>query len=187
MSKNMNTEIAFTKAEIRRSGLFIFVVFSSGVFGSLFVDFIASDFWQTNFKYYLVFLTVALCLLYLHIIGITRWAGKLCQTLSGFFKLLFFILFLLVSSCLLSVPIVLKTLPSLYTKLSGQPTALILAAKKHVFKTNKGYQAFLYFEDNKELRLRDNQSKYPDTEFKAKLIGKQSKLGLLVQSIEVAE
>lgn len=163
------------------------MVFASAAFGGLFADFIASDFWYINFKYYLVFLTVALCLLYLYSIGIARWAGKLCQTLSGFFKLLFFILFLVVASSLLSVPIVLKNLPSLYTKLLGQPTALILVTKKYVLKTNKGHQAFLYFENNEELRIHADQNKYPDTEFKAKLIGKQSKLGFLVESIEVVE
>ncbi|ONG42081.1 hypothetical protein BKE30_00825 [Alkanindiges hydrocarboniclasticus] len=187
MSKNINTEIVFTKAEVRRSGVFIFVVFASAAFGGLLVDFITNDFWQENFEYGLVFLTIVLCILYLHMIGISRWAGKLCQTPSGFLKLLFFILFLLIASCLVSFPIVLKTLPSLYTKLLGQPTELVLAAKKHIFKTNKGYQAFLYFENNEELRIQSNHNKYPDTEFKAKLIGKQSKLGFLVQSIEVVE
>lgn len=80
-------------------------------------------------------------------------------------------------------------MPWIYTRLNGQPAELILTAQKISFTGRKGCHTYLYFRADNENKIciRSSQDKYPDTEFKAKLIGKQSKLGFLVQSIEVAE
>lgn len=171
------------------SGIYLFIFAMIASLSWVFIDFISSNFWQENSIYGLIVLALLITFCYLRLVGIWRWKRQISSRFSGFLTRLFFVVMAFLMSSLASYSITNKTLPWLYTKVSGQPAELILLAQKKSFIGGKGCQTFLYFKRKSVNRIciPNNMSKYPDTEFKAKLIGKQSKLGFLVQSIEVAE
>ncbi|TEU29353.1 hypothetical protein [Alkanindiges illinoisensis] len=169
-----------------------FIIYSFGLLASLswfFIDFISSHFWQENFIYSFIFFLLLITFFYFQIFRITGWKTQLSPNSSGTLTILFFGSITVLMIFLASYSIAKKTVPWIYTRLNGQPAELILTAQKISFTGRKGCHTYLYFRADNENKIciRSSQDKYPDTEFKAKLIGKQSKLGFLVQSIEVAE
>lgn len=170
-----------------RSGIYSFVLAMIVSLSWVFIDVILSVFWKNNFIYGLIILALLITLFYLRLVGLWRWKQELASDFSGFCKVLFFVILTFVMSSLASYSIVNKTAPWAYTQMYGQPAELILTAQKKSFVGGKGCSTFLYFKEKSINRICISSSKFPDTEFKAKLIGKQSKLGFLVQSIEVEE
>lgn len=105
------------------------------------------------------------------------------------------LVFQLLGTCffalLLSWIVVQNAVPTVVTKVLGESYQSIGLIKKNYDSRSKRchykVEVKLTGFSNSICAKKDTFDELPDNEFKAKLIGKQSKLGFLVQSIEMAE
>lgn len=184
-----------SESEKSRTGTYILVIgivpaSIAFIIGRNSIGFTESAFWKEFFIYAFIGTAALIASVYLCFIVEGK---KLLQSSIGSMKGLRFLGLTVVLSLFASHAYMKLLIPELYTQLVGQQAEMVMIAKKELGTGGKSCGAYLNIRhaigsgNVDRICLNENINKYPEYEFHAKLIGKQSKISFLIKSIEVAE